>query len=1714
MKVYRRESGISAIVRSKLTTILLIGLLVMSATLASVGAGEKPGETTNVIPKGYQAVDGEPMKIQTQIISLDFSKPTLQEMGAHMKVTVKEAESFILNPTAPMLPMKTITLKLPFKTKVISVELAPELLTEELRTDKLVAPFPKPRPLCYCMCADATEEIELDEKIYRSSELYPAKWFDYKLTAGIDPSTDEIKNFLTISFYPARYSPKTSIIQYATIAELIIKYMEPLGPPLGNPSYDMVIITPTSFYTQLSNLTIHKDNHGIMTKLVNLTDVYSGTYFPVQGSDNPERIKYFIKNATEDWGITYVLLGGDSDQFPVRTIYMPDTLPDDGDDGPTDLYYADLFNGSGAFSSWNFDGDGIWGERLDDNVDIRPDVYIGRLPASTSTEMDLLVNKIITYETTAYGQSWFNNATFVGSDTFDTSPGGIPEGEMENEFLTTNYMSPMGFNVTNLYETDFYTHDGYATRQNVTNTIDAGTGFVNFANHGDYNGVIYCTLGTPVIRNVDAFGLTNGDKLPFVYADACLTNGFDNASIDSLSEKFMLAPNGGAIGYIGSTRVGWGINDNFHIQATSGYMDVRTWRAYYFGQETPARMLAQAQNDFVDNQNPLNNNLSYKTVVQNMLLGDPSLKLGGYPGLAITYPSNGDFVAGTVNITGIASGTIPTEYVEVKIDSGLWNLATGNTTWYYYWDTIPILDGLHTIYARGWNGTSFSNATPVNVNVDNTKPTSSVSAQPTYQTTLTFPINYARDDGAGSGIRNITLYYRFNLAGGWIQYGIDMPADGIMVFMAGSDGFYEFYSRAYDNVGNFEDAPPGNDTWTTVDTQKPTSSVDALLAYTTTSMFNVDATVLPDANGIQIVELWYNNGTGWIKYLPDDTIPPYSWSFDTATTGDGVYQFYSRTYDNPGNYEDAPVGNDTWTLVDTKKPISSIAPLPMYTTTSSFTVDAAASDITSGVKNVTLWYGKDGAIPVLYSTDNAPPWSFNFDTLATGGDGVYEFYSRAYDNVNHYEDAPAGNDTWTIVDTQKPSSSVNALPVYTAISAFNVDVTVIPDANGIQMVELWYNKDAAGDVFYAADFSAPWSFNFNTLTTGGDGTYEFFSIAYDGAGNVENVPIAPDTSTMVDTQKPSSSADSLPLYTTIPSFILSATASDVMSGVQQVELWYSKDGGAYQLYATDTASPWSFNFDTSTTGGDGTYGFYSQAYDNANNYETAPPANDTWTIVDTQKPSSSVESLPAYTTTAIFTITVAVSDLTSGVQQVELWYNKDSTGYVLYDTNIFPPWSFNFDTSTTGGDGTYEFYSMANDSAGFTENLPVGPDASTIVDTQKPTSSVNSLDDYTTTASFIIIVTASDLESGLQKVELWYNKDYTGYVLYENDTISPWAFNFNTSTTGGEGFYEFYSLAYDKASNLEDTPIPLVADESIIVDMIPPQIQITSPSEGEWLTSSAVVVDWFGSDSLSGMEHYETKIDLGSWIPKGTGLQHTFTGLFEGSHIISVRAFDAATNENATSLTINIDLLPPVLTIISPTNNSKANSSTMVVTWTGSDSSSGINHYEIKLDYGFYVSVGLNQTHTFYNLTNGTHKFTVKAVDNTSKVTESFTTIDVELEVKVEDKGDMFDAIRGIFVDYWWAWLILLVSIVIIVIAFVATRRRKKKGKEVEAPKAKPPSQPKTSKPSASQPSKPQAPKKSQTPKPPQAKQPQKPQSPPPQSSPQSSKPSPQPPKT
>jgi hypothetical protein len=218
------------------------------------------------------------------------------------------------------------------------------------------------------------------------------------------------------------------------------------------------------------------------------------------------------------------------------------------------------------------------------------------------------------------------------------------------------------------------------------------------------------------------------------------------------------------------------------------------------------------------------------------------------------------------------------------------------------------------------------------VMVDIDAPTSAANPLPTYENATSFFVSYTASDGYGSGLNNITLWYRQGESMVWIKYSTQAAAPtGQFAFVAASQGHYEFATTAYDLAGNKQPGPSTNNTWTFVDTIPPGSHVNPLPQYENSLSFVVSWG--PDAGitDIATYTIQYNTGSGWVNWIVRTT----SRSATFTAPAEGNYAFRSIAIDRAGNWQIPRSGNDTWTIVDVTPPtVTTYLPTATNATTS------------------------------------------------------------------------------------------------------------------------------------------------------------------------------------------------------------------------------------------------------------------------------------------------------------------------------------------------------------------------------------------------------------------------------------------------------------------------------------------------------------------------------------------------------------------------------------------------------------------------------------------------------------------------------------------------------------------------------------------------------------------------------------------------------------
>jgi hypothetical protein len=287
----------------------------------------------------------------------------------------------------------------------------------------------------------------------------------------------------------------------------------------------------------------------------------------------------------------------------------------------------------------------------------------------------------------------------------------------------------------------------------------------------------------------------------------------------------------------------------------------------------------------------------------------------------------------------------------------------------------------------------------------------------------------------------------------------------------------------------------------------------------------------------------------------------------------------------------------------------------------------------------------------------------------------------------------------------------------------------------------------------------------------------------------------------------------------------------------------------------------------------------------------------------------------------------------------------------------------------TGGalaDGNYSMSITVFDSV----NLSATADADFGVDTGAPTIEIEyPLDGQALSATEVLVVWEGiDSMSGI-----------AGYQFRLDDgnwsDMVNWTIVSNQFTILTDGDHTVDVMAFDNATN------NATATVSFITDVLPPEMTINAPANGSWFNVRDVTVEWNVTDDEGGVAYIWIMIDGGDFINVTGNTSQEFTGLADGMHTVTLRAADTAANVGEVSVEFGVDTVPPAVNILNPDNGAFLDSADVTVSWNGVDSGSGIDHYEVSIDDGAFVSVEMNTSHQFVGLAEGIHTVVVKALD-------------------------------------------------------------------------------------------------------------------------------------
>jgi hypothetical protein len=548
--------------------ILIIGMLISLAFLPMINANAH-GDTPGNNPLLYYDYSNDQELLITFQLSEVIQEEILTPAGLFTKLEVPTL-GFIGDIGSPQLPALTRMYAVPTHDLSLTIIAADPRETREVGR---IIPVQNPQT---DSGIDGASEFTYDEDAYQQDVTYPDPLVEI---VGVGNIRDI--PFVTIRFYPIQYNPARQI---ATFYDKIqIKLICSPQPPLlvesdykqkpfyeyyetmfqnwqgftkhtifeqpssmKNTGCDYLVITHQNFYDQAQQLADWKHMTGLMAKTVNVSEIGS----------TANQIRQYIQTAYDTWDPrpSFVLLMGDEEFIPTNRLY---THPYSGGLTPSDHWYTTV-----------------------DGSDYYADIFIGRIPADTVAEAEVMVQKILDYEQNPPTLPSFYEDFVVAAYFQDDEHNGYES----RRFVRTSeevrdYLTSIGYSGERIYCTESninptHYNNGYygngeplppellrptfpwnGNANDIITAVNQGIFILNHRDHGMVSG-----WGDPYFTTSHLSSLTNGDLLPVVFSLNCLTGKFTPG--ECFAEEFIRKPDGGAVAVFAASEVSYsGYND-------------------------------------------------------------------------------------------------------------------------------------------------------------------------------------------------------------------------------------------------------------------------------------------------------------------------------------------------------------------------------------------------------------------------------------------------------------------------------------------------------------------------------------------------------------------------------------------------------------------------------------------------------------------------------------------------------------------------------------------------------------------------------------------------------------------------------------------------------------------------------------------------------------------------------------------------------------------------------------------------------------------------------------------------------------------------------------------------------------------------------------------------------------------------------------------------
>ncbi|HEX4955132.1 MAG TPA: C25 family cysteine peptidase [Thermoanaerobaculia bacterium] len=288
----------------------------------------------------------------------------------------------------------------------------------------------------------------------------------------------------------------------------------------GNATY--LVVAHPQFVDAIAPLVAAREAQGLTVKVVDVRDLYAGY---TGGEVDPAAIRRYVKVAARRLGTRFLLLvGGDTydylDHLGIGSLSFVPTLYAQSDD---------LIRFTPA--------DSLFGDTDDDGVQ---DLAVGRLPARTTAELDLLIAKTLAYPSTPA------QALFAADGTLDRYFSTVSDAAAS--------LLPGSWGRTHAYVDDL----GLAgARAQLLSAFDQGPALVSFVGHS--GPTVWSFSG--LFSTADADALANFGQPATVVQWGCWNTYHVSPQYDTLAHRLLLAGTQGAAAVVGSSTLSKATSD-------------------------------------------------------------------------------------------------------------------------------------------------------------------------------------------------------------------------------------------------------------------------------------------------------------------------------------------------------------------------------------------------------------------------------------------------------------------------------------------------------------------------------------------------------------------------------------------------------------------------------------------------------------------------------------------------------------------------------------------------------------------------------------------------------------------------------------------------------------------------------------------------------------------------------------------------------------------------------------------------------------------------------------------------------------------------------------------------------------------------------------------------------------------------------------------------